>query len=180
MVDLVILELERRHTAAHAHFHPPIAEVVEDANLLDQPQRRIKWQEINQRAEPHALGRARHRAEINPRHRDHVERRGVMLRHVQTIDAGLVGSLGKCEALVEQGCERTLAVFDVVEKSDFHQVLGGRAAAVSEFPVRESAPCRRGNRNRSLRRPARYGRRTWPHSREGSVAQAVSTPRGGG
>jgi len=180
VIDLVILELERRHAAANAHFHPPVAEVVEDANLLDQPQRRIERQEINQRAEPHALGRARHGTEIDPRHRDHVERRGVMLRHVQAIDAGLVGGLGEGEALVEQGRERTLAMLDVVEKSDFHQVLGGRAGAVSEFPARESAPCRRGNRNRSLRRPARYGRRTWPHSRGGSVAQAVSTPRGGG
>src|SRR5262245_19851598 len=103
-----------------------------------------------------------------------------MLRHVQTIDAGFVGSLGEGETLVEQGRERTLAMFDVVEKSDFHQVLGGRAGAVTEFPVRESAPCRRGNRNRSLRRPARYGRRTWRRSRAGSVARALSRPRGGG
>ena len=49
-----------------------------------------------------------------------------MLRHVQAIDAGLIGSLGEGEALVEQGRERALAVLDVVEKSDFHQVLGGR------------------------------------------------------
>src|SRR6516162_2824736 len=103
-----------------------------------------------------------------------------MLGHVQAIDAGLLGSLGEGEALVEQGGERTLAVLDVVEKSDFHQVLGGPGGAVSGFPARESAPCRRGNRNRSLRRPARYGRRTWRRSREGSAAGAVSRPRGGG
>jgi uncharacterized protein (UPF0262 family) len=48
-----------------------------------------------------------------------------VLRHVQAIDADLVGSLGEGETLVEQGRERTLAVFDVIEKSDFHQVLGG-------------------------------------------------------
>ena len=49
-----------------------------------------------------------------------------MLRHVQAIDAGVVGSFGEGETLVEQGRERTLAVLDVVEQSDFHQVLGGR------------------------------------------------------
>src|SRR5499426_3797219 len=103
-----------------------------------------------------------------------------MLRHVQAIDAGFVGGLGEGETVVEQGGERTLPMLDVDEKSDFHQVLGGRGAAVSGFPARESAPCRRGNRNRSLRRPGRYGRRTWRRSREGSVAGAVSRPRGGG
>ena len=39
VIDLVIFELKWRHAAAHAYFHPPMAEVVEDANLLDQPQR---------------------------------------------------------------------------------------------------------------------------------------------
>jgi hypothetical protein len=45
---------------------------------------------------------------------------------VQAIDAGIVGGLGEGETLVEQGRERTLSVLDVVEESDFHQVLGGR------------------------------------------------------
>src|SRR5262252_6815472 len=48
-----------------------------------------------------------------------------MLGHVQAIDAGLLGGLGEGEALVEQGGERTLPVLDVIEKSDFHQVLAG-------------------------------------------------------
>src|SRR6516162_726321 len=103
-----------------------------------------------------------------------------MLRHVQAIDAGLVGGLGEGETFVEQGRELTLPMLDVVEKSDVREVVGGPGGAVSGLPARESAPCRRGNRNRSLRRPARYGRRTWRRSREGSAAGAVSRPRGGG
>ena len=93
--------------------------MVENANLLDQAQRRIERQQIDQGPEPHALGRARHRAEIDPRHRHHVERRGVMLGHVQAIDAGVVGGLREYEPFVEQGRERTLAVLDVVESPNF-------------------------------------------------------------
>ena len=59
-------------------------------------------------------------AEIDAGHRHHVERRGVMLGHVQAIDAGLVGGLDEGEPLVEQGGERPLAVLDVVEQPDFH------------------------------------------------------------
>src|SRR5262245_59618159 len=56
-----------------------------------------------------------------------------MLRHVQAIDAGFVGGLGEGETLVEQGGERTLPMLDVVEKSDFHQVLGEPGGASVDF-----------------------------------------------
>src|SRR5215472_17123311 len=102
-----------------------------------------------------------------------------MLGHVQAIDAGLLGGLGEGEALVEQGGEdASRARRD--RKVRFSSSPRGRGEAVSESPVRESAPCRRGNRNRSLRRPGRYGRRTWRRSRAGSVGRALSRPHGGG
>jgi hypothetical protein len=49
-----------------------------------------------------------------------------MLRHMQAIDAGLVGGLGEGEPLVEERSERPLAMLDVVEKSDLHQGPGTR------------------------------------------------------
>ena len=122
VLDLVILELERRDPAADTDFHPPIAQVIEHGDLLDQPQRRIEREQIDQRAEPHAPGRARYRAEIDAGHRHHVERRGVVLRHVQAVDAGLVGRLHKGEPLVEERCQRAICRFDVIEKSDLHGV----------------------------------------------------------
>jgi len=82
-------------------LHAAVAEMIENANLLDQPQRRVQREEINQRTEPHARGRARHRAEIDAGHRHHVEGRRVMLRHVQAVDAGIIGGLGEGETLVE-------------------------------------------------------------------------------
>ena len=63
---------------------------------------------------------ARDRAEIDARHRHHVERRGVMLGDVQAIEAGLVRRLDEGQPLVEQRGERAFAVLDVIEQSDFH------------------------------------------------------------
>ena len=71
-------------------------------------------------AEPHALGHTRRRAEIDAGHGHHIERRGVMFRHVEAINASLIGGLDESEPLVEQRRKRPLAVLDVVEKSDFH------------------------------------------------------------
>ena len=68
--------------------------------------------------------RARHRAEIDAGHRHHVERRRVMLGHVQAVDAGLVGRGGELQALVEEGRERAIAPLHVIEQSDFHAVSG--------------------------------------------------------
>ena len=120
MLDLVILQLERRHAAADADFEPAVAQVIEHADFLDQPQRRIERKQVDQRPEPHPLGRARHRAEIDARHRHHVERGGVVLGHVQAIDAGFVGRLGEGETLVEERRHRAIRCFDVIEQSDFH------------------------------------------------------------
>src|SRR5215470_10745214 len=50
--DLVIAELERRDAAADADIEPAMAEMVENADLLGEPQRRIERKEINERPEP--------------------------------------------------------------------------------------------------------------------------------
>jgi hypothetical protein len=43
-----------------------------------------------------------------------------MLGEMQAIEAGCVGGLDEAKPLIEQGCHRTLAEFDVIEQSDFH------------------------------------------------------------
>ena len=45
-----------------------------------------------------------------------------MFGDVQAIEAGGVGRFGEAQPLVEQGRQRPFAVFDVIEKSDFHDV----------------------------------------------------------
>jgi hypothetical protein len=117
---LVESEFVGRDAAADADLEPAVAEVVEHADFLDQAQRRIKRQQIDQRPKPHAPGRARQRAEIDARDRHHIERRRVVLGNMQAIDTGGVGRLGELEAFVEQQRERALAVLDMVEKSNLH------------------------------------------------------------
>src|SRR3989442_274685 len=75
VLDLVVLELERRDAAADADLEASLAQVIENADFLDQPQRRIERQQVDQRPEADAAGRARNRAEIDARYRNHVERR---------------------------------------------------------------------------------------------------------
>src|SRR5262249_62350026 len=96
-----------------------------------------------------------------------------MLRHVQAVDAGLVGGLRESQPLVKQRGERPVGRFDVIEQSDFHSVL-------NESPARGCRPCRRESRSRSPRRPGRYGGRTWRRNRGGSAAPAACRRRGGG
>jgi hypothetical protein len=122
VLDLVEFQFIGRHAAADADIEPAVAEMIEHADFLDQPQRRIERQQINQRPEPQALGRARDGAEIDARHRHHIERRRVMLGDVQAIEAGRVRRLGEAQPLIEQSGQRPFAVFDVVEESDFHDV----------------------------------------------------------
>jgi acetaldehyde dehydrogenase (acetylating) len=118
--DLVIAELERRHAAPDAHIEAAVAQVIEDADLLGQPQRRIQRQQIDERPEPHAPGRARNRGKIEARHRHKIERGGMVLGDVQAIDAGLVGGGREGEPLVERGRDRPVRAFDMIEKSDQH------------------------------------------------------------
>jgi hypothetical protein len=94
--------------------------MIENADFLGQPQRRVEREEINERPEPDAPGRARHGAEIDARHRHQVERRRVMLGHMQAVESGLLGGDGEGQALIERGRDRAVRAFDVIEESDLH------------------------------------------------------------
>jgi hypothetical protein len=115
VLDLVVLELVGRHAAADADVEPAIAQVIEHADFLDQAQRRIERQQINQRAKPHTFGRPRDGAEIDAGHRHQVERRGMMLGNVKAIKACGIRRFDKAQALVEQRRQRPIAMLDVIE-----------------------------------------------------------------
>ena len=115
VIDLVKAELERRHTAADPDFETAIAQMVEHADFLDQAQRRAQRQKIDERSEPDALRRPRDGAEIDARHRNHVERRAMMLGDMVGIDARLVGRGDKSQPFVELGGEREVRTLDMIE-----------------------------------------------------------------
>jgi hypothetical protein len=97
-----------------------VAQLIEHADFLDQPQRRVERQQVDERPEPHASGRAGDRAEVDAGHRHHVERRAVMLGDMQAIDAGFVGGGSEGEPLVEERRERAVCPLDMVEQADLH------------------------------------------------------------
>ncbi len=119
--DLVVVELERRHAAPDADVEPAVAEVIEHRDLLDQAQRRIERQQIDERAEADAPGRLRDRAEPDARHRHHVERRRVVLGDVIGVEAGVVGGRHVGEAFGQLRVERPVGAVDVVEDAEFHR-----------------------------------------------------------
>ena len=58
-IERVVRGLERRHAAADAELEAPAAHLVEHADFLDQAQRMIERQQINQRAEAQSFGALR-------------------------------------------------------------------------------------------------------------------------
>ena len=125
--DLVIAELERRHAAPDADLHAAVAQVIEDADLFGETQRRIERQEIDQRSEPDALGRARDRGEVKPGNRHEIERRRVVLGDMEAVEARVLDRLGEGQALVKRGGDRPVRALDVIEESDLHGASLGDA-----------------------------------------------------
>ena len=123
--------LERRHAAADAELEPPAAQLVEHADFLDQPQRMIERQQINQRAEAQLLGALRQRGEENSRRSRATDRRAVMLGEVIAVKARAVVSLGKPQPAGKQLAMRDARIVHVVEDAEFHgrlpHVIPGRA-----------------------------------------------------
>ena len=66
------------------------------------------------------LGLAGDGAKIDARHRNQIQRCGVVLGDMQAIKAGSVGGGGEFNPLVEKLCDRPCAILNVIEKSDFH------------------------------------------------------------
>ena len=105
-VDLEEPDLDGRHARAHAELQPPVAEVVEHADLLDEPQRVVERQAVDERAEAQrrrALGRG---GDEDARRRPVPERRAVVLGQVVGVEAGLLVALDEREALLELLADR--------------------------------------------------------------------------
>ena len=58
-IDAIGVELHRRDTASDPDIEPATAQVIEHAQLFQEPQRMVERQQIKQRAEADVLGRAR-------------------------------------------------------------------------------------------------------------------------
>ena len=89
-IEAVGCGLERRHAAADAELEAPAAHLIEHADFLDQPQRMVERQQIDQRAEAQGLRALRHRGEKQAGRGGAAERRRVVLGEVIAVDAGAI------------------------------------------------------------------------------------------
>ena len=128
-IDVVVIELEGRHAAPDADVEAAVRQMVEHRDFLDQAERGIERQQIGERPEADGLGHLRDGGEIDARHRDHVERRRMVLGHVIGGEAQLVGERHIFEALVELPGQREVVAVDVVEQAEFHSLSPRRFRA---------------------------------------------------
>src|SRR5262249_29182562 len=119
-IDAVGVELHRRNAAPHADVEAAAAEMIEHAELFQQPERMVEGKEIGQRAEPDAPRFARGGGQKYARRRRHRQRRRVMLGEVVTVKAGGLGRLQQGEPVLVGLLQRLPARVDVIEDAEFH------------------------------------------------------------
>ena len=107
-------------TATDADLQPPIAQVVEHADLLDQPEGMVERQHVDTGPEAHAARALRHAAQEDVLGRGQaVDGRGVVLGQVIGIEARAVQALDLDKALAVDLIEaQPRHRLDVIEDSE--------------------------------------------------------------
>src|SRR5262245_21695265 len=112
-----------RGSTAEADLQPPAANLVKHTDFFDQPNRMVKRQRIDQRAETKSLCALRHGSQEYAGRRCHAERRRVMLGNMIGIEAYLIISLDKLEACLVIILQRQIAPVQMVKYAKFHRVI---------------------------------------------------------
>jgi hypothetical protein len=115
-----IAVLDRRDAAPDAQQQASTAHLVQHADLIDQPQRMIQRQRVDQRAEAQALRALRDGGQIHAGRGCQAQRRRVMLGHVIAVEAGLVVGLDQRQAIGIETIERAGAAIHVVKHAELH------------------------------------------------------------
>ena len=100
------LQLHRPDAATNAHVQSARGQVVQHADLLDQPHRVIQRQDVHHGADPQSRRRLRQRRQEHVRRRRHIQRGEVVLGNVVADEAQLLGFLEQLDLLLELPVER--------------------------------------------------------------------------
>ena len=120
-VDAVVARLDRRDAAPDAELETPAAHLVEHADFLDQAQRMIERQRVDQRpAEPPRT--LRDCGEENAGRGCHAERRRVVLGHVIGVKAKAVIGFGELQAILIEFGERQPGAVEMIEYAECQHV----------------------------------------------------------
>ena len=120
IVDPEVAKLVRRDATADAQLEPTTREVVEHADLLDEPQRVVERQDVDERSQADPAGALGCRREKQARRGGHAERRGVMLCQVVGVEASGLRRLHELQPLLVELLHRCAAPVDPVEQSEGH------------------------------------------------------------
>ena len=110
----------RRHPATQAHFQPPVAEIVQHADLLNQPQRDIKRDQVHQRADAYSGSRLRQRRQEYAGRRRRAQGRAVVFRQVVAPETRGFRGLGNPDPFGVGLVQRFRAHVQVVENAEFY------------------------------------------------------------
>src|SRR3984893_11484253 len=119
-IETVSASLKRRDAASDPELEPPAAHLIEHADFLDQAQRMIERQEIDEGAEAQRLGALRHGREKEPGRGGAAERRRVVLGDVVAIDAAAVIGFDQLEPIGVERAKRPAPIVHVIEHAEFH------------------------------------------------------------
>jgi hypothetical protein len=135
-VETVRLRLERRYPAADTELEAAVAHLIEHANFLDQPQRMVERQEIDERTEAQIRRALRHGGEEKAWRCGTAERRRMMLGKVISVNAGAVISFDQGEAIGIELAERHSGLIHMIEDAEFHSQSPIRVVSVIPGPER--------------------------------------------
>ncbi len=116
----VIREFDGRGAAAEADIDPPAAQMIEHADFLDQPQRMMQRQRVDQRAEPKLPRALGDRGKEHAGGGRHAERRRMMLGEVIGVEPGLVVGFDELEAILVIVAQRQIVAVEVIENAEVH------------------------------------------------------------
>ena len=153
-IEAVIADLVGGHAAPHAELEPSAAQVVEHADLADQPEGRVQGQQIDERAQPNAARALRRGGEEHRRRRRHAERRGVMLGQVIAEESRRFRLLQELQPIFVELAERSL--LPPIDPVEHPEVRGRHRSLRSDLP----GHCRTGRGDRAAQRVVTISART--------------------
>src|SRR5579883_56777 len=119
-IDAKIADLVWRDAAADSELQSTAAHLVEHANLVDQPQRMIEVERVDQRAEAQCLRALGDGGEEHAGRGGHAERRRMVFGDVIGVETALLVELDQLQPLLELPAEIAAGAVHVVEDAEFH------------------------------------------------------------
>jgi hypothetical protein len=120
-IEAVGAGLERRHAAPDPELEAPAAHLIEHADFLDQAQRMVERQQIDQGPETQRACALRHRREEQAGRGGTAERRRMVLGYVIAVDTAAIIGFDELKPIGIKLPERHAGVVHMVEHTEFHR-----------------------------------------------------------